>query len=160
MRVLSTVLVVAPVLVAAQNCPLQFDGRIPKATKLELLDTDKSPFNANYVKGAGEFLSFFLSGCVVRGLGRWEQRDGTDDWAVRTALGVWIWVLKTPGKRGRNEQLARWGDLEEGKMSRLWLVADIRQLGKGDDKTLGRRGGQHIEGGREGAISRKELSVH
>jgi hypothetical protein len=56
MHALSTLLVVAaPVLVAAQNCPLQFDGRIPKAAKLGLLDTAKSPFNADYVKGAGEF---------------------------------------------------------------------------------------------------------
>ncbi|KFY56808.1 hypothetical protein V497_05966 [Pseudogymnoascus sp. VKM F-4516 (FW-969)] len=54
MHALSTLLVVAaPVLVAAQNCPLQFDGRIPKAAKLGLLDTAKSPFNADYVKGAG-----------------------------------------------------------------------------------------------------------
>ena len=62
MHLLSTLLVVAPVLVAAQNCPLQFDGRVPKGAKLELLDTKESPFNADYVKGAGEFwgVSFFF----------------------------------------------------------------------------------------------------
>ncbi|KFY74792.1 hypothetical protein V499_05207 [Pseudogymnoascus sp. VKM F-103] len=53
MHILSTLLAVAPVLVAAQNCPLQFDGRVPKSAKLGLLDTAKSPFNADYVKGAG-----------------------------------------------------------------------------------------------------------
>lgn len=72
MHALSTLLVVvAPVLVAAQNCPLQFDGRIPKAAKLGLLDTDKSPFNADYVKGAGEFWAFlFLELCFG---GAWER---------------------------------------------------------------------------------------
>lgn len=60
MHILSTLLAVAPVLVAAQNCPLQFDGRVPKSAKLGLLDTAKSPFNADYVKGAGEFWRHFL----------------------------------------------------------------------------------------------------
>ncbi|KFY09348.1 hypothetical protein V492_05516 [Pseudogymnoascus sp. VKM F-4246] len=48
----STLLALAPVLVAAQNCPLQFDARVTKEAKLGLLDTDGSPFNADYVKGA------------------------------------------------------------------------------------------------------------
>jgi hypothetical protein len=61
MRSLSTFIAIAPVLVAAQNCPLQFDGRIPKGVALGLLDTDKSPFNPTYVKGAGEFSGIFSS---------------------------------------------------------------------------------------------------
>lgn len=65
MRSLYTLVAVAPVLVAAQNCPLQFDGRIPKAATLGLLDTDQSPFNPTYVKGAGEFWSFSLLGVLL-----------------------------------------------------------------------------------------------
>ncbi|KFY27522.1 hypothetical protein V491_00872 [Pseudogymnoascus sp. VKM F-3775] len=49
----STLLGLAPVLVAAQKCPLQFDGRLSKGAELGLLDTDGSPFNKDYVKGAG-----------------------------------------------------------------------------------------------------------
>lgn len=76
MHLLSTLLVVAPVLVAAQNCPLQFDGRVPKGAKLELLDTKESPFNADYVKGAGEFwgVSFLFYFGVVRREGERGRR--------------------------------------------------------------------------------------
>lgn len=77
MHILSTLLAVAPVLVAAQNCPIQFDGRVPKSAKLGLLDTAQSPFNADYVKGAGEFLGHFLLffGIVI-GIGIVIRREG------------------------------------------------------------------------------------
>ncbi|KFY89290.1 hypothetical protein V498_06467 [Pseudogymnoascus sp. VKM F-4517 (FW-2822)] len=48
----TTLLIVAPALAAAQNCPIQFDARVLKSAKLGLLDTEESPFNAGYVKGA------------------------------------------------------------------------------------------------------------
>ncbi|KAG4432554.1 hypothetical protein IFR05_011966 [Cadophora sp. M221] len=38
--------------VAAQKCPLQFDGRVPKDATLTTFDGSPSPFNAQYVLGA------------------------------------------------------------------------------------------------------------
>lgn len=79
----STLLGLAPVLVAAQKCPLQFDGRLSKGAELGLLDTDGSPFNKDYVKGAGEFFGgvfFFVVVvlCFVRGVA-WGMGSGMCD---------------------------------------------------------------------------------
>lgn len=93
MHLLSTLLAVAPALVAAQNCPIQFDGRVPKGAKLGLLDTEESPFNADYVKGAGEFwgASYFLG----RGFGgRVREGDSAGNQALRLLWALRMRVLK------------------------------------------------------------------
>ncbi|KAH9210271.1 hypothetical protein DL95DRAFT_371112 [Leptodontidium sp. 2 PMI_412] len=48
---LISILVLAAI-VAAQKCPLQFDGRVPKDATLATFDGSSSPFNAQYVLGA------------------------------------------------------------------------------------------------------------
>lgn len=92
MRALSTLLAIAPVLAAARNCPLQFDGRVGKHAKLELLDTDESPFNAEYVKGAGEFWTcFFIAGRVLRFV-------AAPAWQAEVERLVWIRLLMINGE--------------------------------------------------------------
>ncbi|KUJ12608.1 uncharacterized protein LY89DRAFT_593023 [Mollisia scopiformis] len=46
--------------VAAQKCPLQFDGRIPKDATLDSFDTSSSPFNDAYVIGGNQKWSSIL----------------------------------------------------------------------------------------------------
>jgi len=41
--------------VAAQKCPLQFDGRVPQSATLDSFDTSASPFNPQYVFGQSRF---------------------------------------------------------------------------------------------------------
>ena len=41
--------------VAAQKCPLQFDGRVPRDATLATFDGSSSPFNAQYVLGASKY---------------------------------------------------------------------------------------------------------
>lgn len=43
------------VVVAAQKCPLQFDGRVPADATLGSFDTSASPFNPQYVIGASNY---------------------------------------------------------------------------------------------------------
>lgn len=53
MMYLISILVLAAI-VAAQKCPLQFDGRVPKDATLATFDGSSSPFNAQYVLGASK----------------------------------------------------------------------------------------------------------
>jgi hypothetical protein len=41
--------------VAAQSCPLQFDGRVPKDFTLAEFDADNDLFNPGFVKGKSAF---------------------------------------------------------------------------------------------------------
>jgi hypothetical protein len=52
--------VAAAVVVEAQRCPLQFDGRVGKDVQLAVFDGGKSLFNTGFVKGKGESFFFFF----------------------------------------------------------------------------------------------------
>lgn len=41
--------------VAAQKCPIQFDGRVPESATLASFDTSASLFNLKYDLGASEY---------------------------------------------------------------------------------------------------------
>lgn len=60
--------------VAAQKCPLQFDGRVPTDATLDSFDTSASPFNPQYVLGASEFF-FDRSWCAA------TDRDKDEKWS-------------------------------------------------------------------------------
>lgn len=40
--------------VAAQKCPIQYDGRVPASATLATFDGNSSPFNPTYILGASK----------------------------------------------------------------------------------------------------------